>query len=140
MKRRPPTTYAAKFSTPFGVALGLVRGHAHLKDFTEAAIIDDALLNIARIVDFEIDPDNPYPDQFTGHVRLVYSDGRVEEAEQGFMRGGADAPLSRQEIEDKFRANVEFGGCDNAGHLLAICDQIGSGQGNFKLIEELGGQ
>ena len=110
MKRRPPTTFAAKFSTPFGVALGLVRGHAHLEDYSEAAINDDALLKITRVVDFEIDPENPYPDQFTGHVRLVYADGRVEEAEQGFMRGGADAPLSRQEIEDKFRQNPRFDG------------------------------
>ncbi len=140
LKRRPSTTYGAKFSTPFGVALGLVRGHAHLHDYTEAAIRDDALLKIAGIVDFEIDPDNPYPEQFTGHVRLVYGDGRIEEAEQGFMRGGADAPLSRQEIEDKFRANVDFGGCDNAEHLLFVCDQIGNQQGNFTLIEELAGQ
>ena len=140
LKRRPPTTYAAKFSTPFGVALGLVRGHAHLHDFTETAIKDDALLKIAGMVDFEIDPDNPYPEQFTGHVRLVYNDGRIEEAEQGFMRGGADAPLTRQEIEDKFRANVAFGGCDHAEHLLDVCDQISSQRGNFKLIEELGGQ
>ena len=33
LKRQPPNAYAAKFSTPFGVALGLVRGHAGLNDF-----------------------------------------------------------------------------------------------------------
>jgi 2-methylcitrate dehydratase PrpD len=137
MKRRPPTTFAAKFSTPFGVALGLVRGHANLDDYTEAAINDEALLKIANIVDFEIDPDNPYPYQFTGHVRLTYADGRVEEAAQGFIRGGVEAPLSREEIEDKFRANVKFGKSDHADHLLKICDQIGYQQGNYSLIEEL---
>ncbi len=140
LKRRPPTTYAAKFSTPFGVALGLVRGHAHLNDYTEEAINDESLLKIMKLVDFEIDPDNPYPDAFTGHVRLVYNDGRVEEVEQGFIRGGVDAPLSKQEIEDKFRANVEFGGCNNGDQLLDVCDQIGNRKGDYMLIQELAGQ
>lgn len=137
LKRRPPTSYAGKFSTPFGVALGLVRGHANLNDYTEAAINDDALLKITRLVDFEIDPDNPYPDIFTGHVRLEYADGRIEEAEQGFVRGGAEAPLSRQEIENKFHANVSFGGCDEAERLLEVCNQIGQQQGNYVLIQTL---
>jgi len=35
IKRSPPTPYAAKFSVPFGVALGLLRGHADLGDYTE---------------------------------------------------------------------------------------------------------
>ena len=137
MKRRPPTTFAAKFSTPFGVALGLVRGHANLEDYTDAAIKDETLLKIAGIVDFEIDPDNPYPYQFTGHVRLTYADGSVEEVEQGFIRGGVEAPLSGGEIEDKFRANVKFGRSDNADHLLEICNQIGYQQGDYSLIKEL---
>ena len=63
--------------------------------FTEESVNDKELLKISGLVDFEIDPDDPYPDIFTGHVRLVYKDGHLEEAEQGFVRGGKDAPLSR---------------------------------------------
>jgi len=135
LKRQPPNAYAAKFSTPFGVALGLVRGQAGLNDYTEEAIGDNEMLRIANLVDFEIDPDDPYPDVFTGHVRLVYADGRVEEAEQGFVRGGVDNPLSRQEIDAKFRANVSFGGSDNADRLLEACEKIAYRKGGYKLIE-----
>lgn len=82
-----------------------MRGKAALADFTEESIRDDALLAIASKVDFEIDPDNPYPAAFTGHVRVEYADGTVKEHEQGHMRGGINEPLTRQEIDDKFRAN-----------------------------------
>lgn len=137
LKRRPPTAYAAKFSTPFGVALGLVRGQAGLGDFTERDIADPELLRIAGRVGFEIDPGNPYPDAFTGHVRLDYADGRVEEVEQGHMRGGAEEPLTRAEIDAKFRANARFGGHEQPDRLLAVCDAIGALQGDYRLIEEL---
>ncbi|WP_159588275.1 MmgE/PrpD family protein [Chelativorans xinjiangense] len=138
LKRRPPTAYAAKFSTPFGVALGLVRGRAGLGDFTEAAIADDELIRIAGLVDFEIDPKNPYPAAYTGHVRIAYRDGQVEEAEQGHMRGGVEEPLTRDEIDAKFRANLAFGGHARADALLALCDRIGAMQGGHELIAELG--
>ncbi len=139
LKRQPPNAYAAKFSTPFGVALGLVRGQAGLNDYTEEAVSDNDLLRIANLVDFEIDPDDPYPDVFTGHVRLVYANGRVEEAEQGFVRGGMDNPLSRQDIDAKFRANVTFGGSDNADRLLEACEQIGYCKGDYKQIDVFAG-
>jgi 2-methylcitrate dehydratase PrpD len=140
LKRRPPTAYAAKFSTPFGVALGLVRGHADLGDFTDAAIADPDLLRICGLVTFEIDPDNPYPNAYTGHVRIEYADGRIEEAEQGHMRGGTVEPLTRDEIDGKFRANVAFGNHDGADELLAICDRIGAMKGDWTLMEGLAGK
>lgn len=138
LKQQPPTAYAAKFSVPYGVALGLVRGHADLGDFTDQSVTDPDLLAIAAKVDFEIDPDNPYPAAFTGHVRIEYEDGRIEEAERGHMRGGATEPLSRQEIDDKFRANMRFGGHALPDAVLALCDRIAAGEGNDAIIRELG--
>lgn len=137
LKRRPPTAYAAKFSTPFGVALGLARGHADLGDFTDDAIQDAELLRLCALVDFEIDPNNPYPAAYTGHVRIEYEDGSIEEADQGHMRGGSEEPLTREEIDGKFRANVAFGGHENAEALLSACNEIGAMKGGYELIAEL---
>ena len=137
LKRRPPTDYAAKFSVPYGVALGLVRGHADLADFTPEGIADPALLEIAGKVGFEVDPDNPYPAAFTGHIRIDYDDGSVEEIAQGHMRGGMVEPLTREEIDAKFRANVAFGQMDNADALLDICNQIGAMEGDYTLVKGL---
>src|SRR3546814_16608702 len=38
VKQRPPTAYAAKFSSPYCVAAGLIPGDAGLAQFTEAAV------------------------------------------------------------------------------------------------------
>jgi 2-methylcitrate dehydratase PrpD len=61
-------------------------------------------------VRYEIDPQNPYPDEFTGHVRVRLKDGRELEERQAHMRGGAHEPLSRADIEEKFRLNCAYGG------------------------------
>jgi len=36
---------------------------------------DERLRSLAAKVRYEIDPDNPYPDEFTGHVRARLKDG-----------------------------------------------------------------
>lgn len=124
LKRKPPTDYAAKFSIPFGVALGLQRGRAGLADFSEEAIRDESLLRLARLVTYEVDPQDPYPARFTGHIRIETSDGNVHEVRQDHMRGGVDEPLSRTEIEAKFLANARHGGIGDAERLLDACGAV----------------
>ena len=138
LKQVPPTAYAAKFSTPFGVALGLVRGEAPLEGFTDTAIADEALLAVSSKVGFEVDPDNPYPAAFTGHVRIEYAGGTVEEHEQGHMRGGVKEPLTRDEIDGKFRSNLAFGGVsgEKAEALLEVCNRIAAGDADTSLVEQ----
>ena len=121
MKRRPPTAYAAKFSIPFAVALGYVRGRAGLSDFSEEAINDRELLAVSRLVSYEIDPENPYPNRFTGHVRIETVDGEILEERQGHMRGGVEEPLTPAELRDKFLANARHGGIDEPEALLDVC-------------------
>jgi hypothetical protein len=61
-------------------------------------------------VSYVVDPQNPYPKQFTGHVRVHLKNGRVLEARQGHFRGGVDAPLSDQDLRAKYHANCAYGG------------------------------
>ncbi len=109
-KQRPPNAYFAKFSQPYCIAAGFVLGHAGLEAFTEERVRDERLRSLAAKVRYEIDPDNPYPDQFTGHVRARLKDGRTLEERQGHLRGGRNEPLSRADIEEKFRRNCAHGG------------------------------
>jgi 2-methylcitrate dehydratase PrpD len=109
-KQRPPNGYAAKFSTPFLLATGFVHGGVGLDAFTEAAVCDQDVLALSSKVRYVIDPDNSYPNNFTGHIRAVLNDGRVVEERQPHFRGGAHEPLTRADIESKFRGNCEFGG------------------------------
>jgi 2-methylcitrate dehydratase PrpD len=71
---------------------------------------DPRLLAVAAKVRYEIDPANPYPTEFTGHLRVHLKDGRVLEERQAHFRGGAHEPLSRAELEQKFRLNCAHGG------------------------------
>src|SRR5262249_1379769 len=113
-KQRPPNGYAAKFSTPFLLATGFVRGSVGLDAFTEQAVRDKEVLALSSKVSYVIDPDNPYPNNFTGHIRAVLRDGRVIEERQPHFRGGAHEPLTRADIEEKFILNVRHGGWDGA--------------------------
>lgn len=113
-KQRPANDYAAKFSAPFNIAVAFVTGGAGLAAFTEKTVRDERILALAGKVKYVVDPNNPYPKAYTGHVRMTLKDGRVFEERQPHIRGGAQEPLSRAEIEDKFRLNAQFGGWSDA--------------------------
>ena len=113
-KHRPANEYAAKFSTPFNIAVAFVTGGAGLEAFTEERVRDPRILALASKVRYAIDPDNPYPKAYTGHVKMTLKDGRVYEERQPHIRGGATEPLAREEIESKFRGNARYGGWDEA--------------------------
>jgi len=109
-KHRPANAYAAKFSTPFNIAVAIVTGGAGLGAFTEETAKDEHILELASKVHYVVDPKNPYPRAYTGHVLMTLKDGKVLEERQPHIRGGAHEPLTRAEIEAKFRGNCEHGG------------------------------
>src|SRR6195256_5836417 len=109
-KQRPRNGYSAKFATPYLLATGFVHGGVGLGAFTEAAISDARVLALAAKVKYVIDPDNPYPNNYSGHIRATMKDGSVIEERQPYLRGGAQEPLTRQDVTDKFRLNAEHGG------------------------------
>jgi 2-methylcitrate dehydratase PrpD len=121
-KQNPPNGYAAKFSIPYAIAVGLLRGDAGLGDYEEAVVHDPAVRRLAGRVSYVIDPDNPYPRQFTGHLRVTLRNGDVREASQGHFRGGRDEPMSPATLEVKFLANCAYGGWDEprARHALGV--------------------
>jgi 2-methylcitrate dehydratase PrpD len=113
-KQSPPNAYAAKFSVPYGIAAGLVLGGAGLDAFTEERVQEKRLRDLCAKVTYVVDPQNPYPRAYTGHVRATLRDGSVFEERQANLRGGAADPLSRAEIEAKARENCLYGGWDAA--------------------------
>jgi 2-methylcitrate dehydratase PrpD len=108
-KQHPPNGYAAKFSTPYNVAVAFVTGGAGFEAFSDRTARDKRILALAGKVRYAVDPANPYPRAYTGHVRMTLADGRVFEERQPHIRGGMHEPLSRAEIERKFRGNAAHG-------------------------------
>jgi 2-methylcitrate dehydratase PrpD len=119
-KQRPPNGYAAKFAVPYLLATGFVYGGVGLGAFTEGAIRDERVLALAAKVKYVIDPDNPYPSNYTGHLRATLQDGSVIEERQPHLRGGAQEPLTRQDVIDKFILNADHGGWTKAQTVSAL--------------------
>ncbi len=111
-KQRPPNGYAAKFSQPWVIACALVHGHVGLEAFADERMNDPAVAALAARIRYRIDPENPYPDEFTGHVEAKLAGGESVVERQGHFRGGAHEPLTARDVEEKFRANCAYGGWD----------------------------
>jgi 2-methylcitrate dehydratase PrpD len=107
-KQRPASSYGAKFSLPYCIAVMLIRGRAGLEEFTDDAIRDASVLALAKKVRYELDPSIDYPRHFSGHVQIRLADGSVLEENQPHPRGGFEDPLPPEEIESKFRANAQL--------------------------------
>ena len=119
-KQKPANGYAGKFSQPYCIATGLVRGNVGLGDFTDRAVKDARVLSVASKIRYRIDPANPYPNGFTGHIRATLADSSVIEERQPHFRGGAKEPLTRADIEDKFALNCRHGGWDETRTMQAL--------------------
>ena len=107
-KHAPQNGYAAKFSLPYLLAVILTRGRASLAEFEDDVVRDPQILSVASRVGYELDATIDYPRQFVGHLRARLKDGRVVEEWQDHPRGGPDSPMSREEIESKFRGNASL--------------------------------
>ncbi|HET8610705.1 MAG TPA: MmgE/PrpD family protein [Burkholderiales bacterium] len=123
LKSAPPNGYAAKFSIPYAIASGILKDAAGLEEFDDEAVKRPELVRLARKVSYIVDPGNPYPDRFTGHLKVTLDNGDVREYRQDFFRGGNDRPLSSEELHDKFIRNCRYGGLSEK-HAKRIADEI----------------
>ena len=129
-KHSPPNGYAAKFSIPYAIAVGMLRNDAGLGEYREAVVQDPAVRALAAKVSYVVDPENPYPQRFTGHVRVTLKSGAVREVRQDHFRGGREEPMSAEALEAKFIANCRYGGwdADRARAALSTLRGIGAAQ------------
>lgn len=110
-KQRPQTGYQAQFSGPYMVALGFLGGEglgATLDDFHDELVRDPRRLELMSRVRVEGDSecDAIYPYQFPSVLRVRTRDGSEVIERVLVNRGGSERPLTREEIELKFRANA----------------------------------
>jgi 2-methylcitrate dehydratase PrpD len=127
-KHAPPNGYAAKFSIPYAIAVGMLRGDAGLGEYEDSVVQNPEVRALAAKVRYVVDPQNPYPRKFTGHVRVTLKSGAVREASQDHFRGGREEPMSAAALEAKFAANCSYGGwgADRARSALSALRDLGS--------------
>ena len=123
LKHSPPNGYAAKFSIPYAIAAGLTFDDAGLGEYAEDVVQRADVRALAAKISYRVDPANPYPKQFTGHLRITLANGEVHEHRQGFFKGGVDHPMSDSELQQKFWANCRYGQVPEA-QVQAILAQL----------------
>jgi 2-methylcitrate dehydratase PrpD len=117
-KRDPRTEYDAKFSLPYSIAALVVHGRVGVETYTEQAIRDPAVLELAARVE-HVQRDFPtYPRSFPGWVRIETRAGTVLELELPHQRGGPENPMGEGEVVAKFRENAALAlGADDVREL-----------------------
>ena len=121
-KRRPQSDYDAKFSLPYAVASGLLRGRLGLKELTREAFTEPAALDLMDRVHCEPDPESTFPRHYGAALRVTLSDGRVLTHREAVNRGHAERPLSNGDVVQKYtdNATLHFSG----SHAAAVHDQL----------------
>jgi 2-methylcitrate dehydratase PrpD len=97
----PRTPLEGKFSLAYNVAAALVDGEVTVDTFTEADL--QRLTAFREKVRVHATDDLP---QNGARIAVVTTDGRTIAHEHMVLRGSLDDPMSWQELERKFRANV----------------------------------
>ena len=122
-KRRPTSDYDAKFSLPYAVASGLLRGRLGLKELAPAAFGDPAALALMDRIDYVEDAESTFPRHYTGEVRVTLDDGSALRPSRA--RSIAVMPSGRcrtmrcaRNIFDN--ATLYF----SRSHAQAVCDQM----------------
>jgi 2-methylcitrate dehydratase PrpD len=101
----PETEVQAKFSMGYVVARALVDGQLAPDTFSDEAIREPAVLELARKVQMEVDPGFATAQRVRSPARVSIrlSDGRTVSREVAAARGGPESPLSADELRAKFR-------------------------------------
>jgi 2-methylcitrate dehydratase PrpD len=117
---------SAKLSTPYAVALAIVKGSAGYADYNEVNLDDDNIKMLTRKVSVIEDENltSRSPAVRGARVAIYLKNGSVFEAPCLYPKGEPEHPLSKEELEEKFRGLALYGGLTKAK-----CDEV---------IEEIG--
>lgn len=103
---------SAKLSTPFAVALAIVKGSAGYADYIEDNLEDywikDITNKVMVIEDEELTQRSP--EVRGAKVTIYMKNGDVFEAPCLYPKGEPENPLTKEELEDKFRGLAMYGG------------------------------
>lgn len=108
---------SAKLSTPFAVALAIVKGSAGYADYNEDNLNDYWIKNLTGKVKVIEDEEltQRSPAVRGARVTLYLKDGSVFEASCLYPKGEPENPLIKEELENKFRGLALYGGLSDKG-------------------------
>ena len=112
---------SAKLSTPYAVALAIVKGSCGYADYNEENLDDYWIKNLTRKVSV-IEDENltaQSPAVRGARVVIYLKNGEEYEALCLYPKGEPENPLTQEELENKFRGLAMYGGLSSAE-----CDEV----------------
>jgi len=106
IKRRPSNDYDARFSAPYGVAVGLARGRFGLAELAPETRADAVVLDLAAKVRCLIEKDAAFPKYFPGDVVVHMKDGQRFAHRVPMNQGCPERPLGDGDVWAKYFANA----------------------------------
>ena len=96
---------SAKLSTPFSVALALVKDQAGMDDFNLANIQDNVIIDLCNKVDVVANDEltSWSPQKRAAIVSITTTDGNRYSWEVDYPKGEPENPLTRSEVEAKYK-------------------------------------
>lgn len=104
-------SYSAKMSIPYATAVGLLYGRAGLQEFSEEAVKDAGILELAGKVKVEADPElsREFPAIQAAVVTVKTKDGTYRQRID-FPKGEPENPLSDGEFRARYDGLMEYAG------------------------------
>jgi 2-methylcitrate dehydratase PrpD len=101
----PHDIISAQFSGRFGIALRLVKGGNGFRDYSEENLSDRRIKNLVHRIDYETDDEleKINPSGAPASVKVQSKEGNVYERTVQFAKGTVQNPMTRDELENKFR-------------------------------------
>ena len=105
-KCAPATQAHCRVCLQYTMAETLYAGSLGKNAYSDALRLNPEVLELARKVQYSVDPAFPGPGRFKGAVRVTLKDGRVLEEIEEYNRGSAENPMSEAELRAKFDENA----------------------------------
>jgi 2-methylcitrate dehydratase PrpD len=103
---------SAKMSIPYSVAVALIKGSANIEDFLLEAVSNTDVLALAKKVFVRENEElsKLCPDKRASIVTVIFNDGSQIQRRIDYPKGEPENPLTKEELEDKFRGLAMYGG------------------------------
>jgi 2-methylcitrate dehydratase PrpD len=112
--QRPTTELQAKFSMEFCMAILLLERQAGLAQFTDEVVNRPDVQAMIERVDFGVDPEAEAAgyNNMTTNITVNLKNGEELRTSAAFGRGSPQNPMPDEELIDKFRGCLAWGGLD----------------------------
>ena len=127
-KRKASSSYEARFSLPFTIAMALVKGKVGLEQFNDHYIRDEKIRLCAGKVEYVTDEHlSKEVEEFSGDVLIELKNGAKYRHQQKYELSYSNACLDREAVKSKFKANMEMSGFrdrQRAEEIIAAIEKI----------------